>query len=459
MKPGSSNSDGSNKFRALILALVATVSDCISGRFCGVAIHNKQGNGWSSDALRVASFSAGASKLWHYNWLPSTDVHATGVEFVPMIKFPGQALGGVPRAGRDSVGYTMKGWNEPDDPGQAGSIHALRMNPEGYAQAWTHDMLAASAKGCTEFVGPAMAHDSCWLDHLKACDVTGRCKEHVTYLALHRYRQDCGTYVADSDYPGWREDLSYILSFYRIMRKYNRRGFQIKGLVWDEFGCLTNGFRDAAPEHHQHQYITEWYENTVIKVLTGDAATVGKIKSTHWIGASGPDAHAGQQYNAGSCRWSNGGAQAASDAVEAIRAIKSMAWANIHFPTHYLFRGSSLTALGQTYFSACSRVPGSGQRRAGAGSASVPPTRTVTDTGSGGCHTLVPSHECYKHVIWARDVGIHHHPEWYPALPPFPTFDDIQEDLWKKGHGNCPQPCMKPRTAGTGGWRTGVVFT
>jgi len=203
---------------------------------------------------------------------------------------------------------------------------------------------------------------------------------------------------------------------------------------------LTNGFRDAAPEHHQHQYITEWYENTVIKVLTGDTATVNRIKSTPWIGASGPDAHAGQQYNAGSCRWSNGGTQAASDAVEAIRAIKSMAWSNIHFPTHYLFRGSSLTALGQTYFRACSRVP-------------------VTGAGPGGCRTLVPSHECYEHVIWARDVGIPHHPEWYPELPPFPTFADIQEYLWKKGHGNCPRPCTKPLTTGTGGRPAGVVFT
>jgi len=424
MKTRGRNSS-STKFRALVLACVARVNYCISGRFCGLAVNNEQGNGWNNDQLRIASDAASALKLWHYNWLPSTDVHVTDVEFVPTIKFPGQVSAEIPYAGTGSAGYTVKGWNEPDDPGQAGSIHALRTNPEGFAQAWTDDMLAASAKGYTDFVGPAMAHDSCWLDHfLKACEVTGRCKELVTYLALHRYRQDCSTYVASSDYQGWREDLSYILSFYNIMQKYNARGFQIKGLVWDEFGCLTNNFQDAAPEQHQQQYLTEWYENTVIKLFTGDTAIVDKIKSTQWIGPNEPDAHAGQ-YSPGSCQWSNGGTQAASDAVEAIRAIKSMAWFNIHVGKNYLFTGTSLTLLGQTYFTACSRVPGSGQGRGGVG----------------GCRTAVPSDECYSHVVWARDVGIHQHPDWYPEVPPSPTFDHFQQDLWKKGIGDCPRPC------------------
>lgn len=407
----------------LALALAPLLQACagISGRFCGLAVHNEQGNNWGDAHLAAAAGAVGAGNVWHYNWLMSTGVSAAGVEFVPMIKFPGQNLDGLPAANTGSVGHTVKGWNEPDDPGQAGSIEALRTNPEGYAQAWTSDMLAASAKGYREFVGPAMAHDTCWLDYfLKACEGTARCKDLVTYLALHRYRNDCSTYAASPDYQGWREDLGYILSMYRLKEKYNQRGFRIKGLVWDEFGCLTSNFQDAAPEQDQRRYLMEWYKNTVVQVLKGDSGVIQKIQATNFIGPNGPDAHSGQPYNAGMCQWQNGGTAAAADAVKAIQDISSMAWFSIHPGRNYLFSGSSLTELGQLYFEACAAVPG--------------------QTGS-DCHTATESDECYGHVTWARGTGIKEHPEWYPGLDASSSFEDMQEHLWKQGLGNCPQPC------------------
>merc|ERR1719491_425849 len=143
-----------------------------------------------------------------------------------------------------------------------------------------------------------MAHDVCWLDHfLKACEETTGCRSLITHLAFHRYRADCATYVADPDYRGWREDLSYVLSFYKLMTKYNGRGFNIKGLVWDELGCFTSDWRDFAPESEQMRYMSEWYNRTLVSVNVGDEAMERKIRDSPWImpaaAFTANDAHTG----------------------------------------------------------------------------------------------------------------------------------------------------------------------
>lgn len=345
----------------LIAATFASLLQLSCGnfdRFCGVAVIEEQSNGFSAGHLEQAANEVGASHIWHYNWLMTTDVRVPGVQFVPMIKEPGQTQGrsvnDLPQADADGVGTIVKGWNEPDDAGQAGRDEALRTDPGSFADEWTRDMLVAQSKGYTEFVGPAIAHDVCWLDHfLQACETTEGCKDLVTYLAPHRYRNDCATYEAEPDYMGWRDDLSYILTFYRLMEKYNQRGFQIRGLVWDEFGCLDQDFSAPAPVTDQQRYMTKWYAETVVPVLLGDSVIIEKIHGTGWIGHSGPDAGEGA-YVPGTCQWQgDGGAEAAADAVRAIQSIRSMAWFSIHPNLNYLFGEEQLTGLGERYFEAC----------------------------------------------------------------------------------------------------------
>mmetsp|Transcript_81529 Transcript_81529/g.212010 ORF Transcript_81529/g.212010 Transcript_81529/m.212010 type:complete len:568 (-) Transcript_81529:247-1950(-) len=335
-------------------------------RWCGIAINREQGNNYDSSDLVGAAGVVGAEKIWHYNWKLTSQVHLSNVQFVPTIRGPGETFEAdgseLPDAFQDGRGGVIKGWNEPDDAGQAGRDVNLRTNPEAYAQAWTSDMLAAKAKGYSEFIGPAMAHDTCWLDYfLKACETTAGCKELVTYLAMHRYRLGCGSYNASSDNMGWRDDLSYVLTYYRLMQKYNARGFNIRGLVFDEIGCFSPSYTFAGEEEQLH-YMKQWYRGTLVKVKTGDAEVINTIRDTNWIMPKGPDAHSGEPYAVGMCGAVDGGSNAAEDAVKAIQSLVTVAWFSISPGQNHLFSDGAdqgLSALGHEYFGACSQVDGS----------------------------------------------------------------------------------------------------
>jgi hypothetical protein len=58
-----------------------------------------------------------------------------------------------------------------------------------------------------------------------------------------------------------------------------------------------------------------------------------------------------------------------------------------------------------------------------------------------GCRAASRGEECYEHVNWVRTEGIYAHPSWYPTLTASSTIDEVQADLYKRGHGNCPRPC------------------
>jgi len=347
--------------------------------FCGIASNREQGNNFDVSDLRLAANRAGVERLWHYNWRTASRSSGSGVQYVPMVKFPGTGSD-LPPAFRQEIGGIVKGWNEPDDKGQAGrdyDVLSLR-DPRQLAQMWTADMKAAKAKGYTEFIGPAMAKDVCWLDHfLKACEQTSGCRDLVTYLALHRYRNDCGKYVADSSYIGWRDDLSYILSFYRLMLKYNRRGFNIKGLVWDELGCFTRDFSRFAPEQEQLRYMREWFDRTVVSVKLGDAAMERQIAGTSFImpvaAGTADDADRNPTYTLGRCR-AEQVANSGRDAIQALRSIVRMAWFSIQPQVNHLFasRGGqkTLSRLGEQYFRSCQRLPAP---------AAEPPSRIVCE--------------------------------------------------------------------------------
>jgi len=234
----------------------------------------------------------------------------------------------------------------------------VRMNPEAQAAAWVADMRAAQAKGFTQFVSPAIAHDTVWLDFfLKGCEHTPGCKEYITYLACHRYHNDCGTYKADAGNAGWRDDLSYLVTMYRLMKKYNARGFNIKGIVLDELGCLAADWVTPASEPEQLQYMKEFYRSTIVAVKTGSAAEEAKIRATPWIMPRGPDAHApGMQYSEGLSVATAGGPQAGADAVAAIQSLVSVAWFSEQPGKNYILRGAQLNSLGRTYLDACREV-------------------------------------------------------------------------------------------------------
>mmetsp|Transcript_19225 Transcript_19225/g.55830 ORF Transcript_19225/g.55830 Transcript_19225/m.55830 type:complete len:1053 (+) Transcript_19225:106-3264(+) len=365
-----------------ITARNAKRSTSTFNRFCGIAVNRENGNEYDTKDLESAVNIVGVEGLWHYNWRMSTDVHVPGVLFVPMIKEPGHTLGvsvsELPTANENGVGTVVKGWNEPDDPGQAGHDYKLRSGPEAFAQKWTDDMNVAASKGYTEFIGPAMAHDVCWLDHfLKACETTAGCPEKVTYLAFHRYRNDCDSYKASPDNIGWRSDLGYILSYYRLMEKYNRRntGFQIRGLVWDEIGCFENDYSTFAAEQDQLKYINEWYVKTLLAVKAGDEVISAAIRSTPWIMPVGPDAHAGE-YALGKCKAIDGGANAGEEALQAIRSLVSVAWFSISPALNHLWiggeGGDGLSSLGKAYFNAC-------KGGFGASDVSVAPSETPSE--------------------------------------------------------------------------------
>jgi len=310
--------------------------------------------------------------MWHYNWKMTSDVVKEGVEYIPMIKEPGRTLDRsvdrLPSAHHHHIGTTVKGWNEPDDGGQAGRDENLRYlrDPRRTAQQWTDDMWLARERGYTDFIGPAMAKDTCWLDHfLKACEETLHCKELITYLAFHRYRSDCASYTADPNSAAWRDDLSYVLSFYRTMVKYNKRGFNLKGLVWDELGCLASDYWTYAPQNEQARYMREWYANTIVAIKAGDTAMGKLIKKTPYIMPRGAgtsrDAHRVARYEHNNCPAEDGGRNAGAHAVRAIRSVVTVAWFSVKPQVNHLFdawQPNRLSPLGKIYFDACKRVIG-----------------------------------------------------------------------------------------------------
>ncbi|CAE8734141.1 unnamed protein product, partial [Polarella glacialis] len=56
-----------------------------------------------------------------------------------------------------------------------------------------------------------------------------------------------------------------------------------------------------------------------------------------------------------------------------------------------------------------------------------------------GCHDAQPAEKCYESVMWAKTVGFHSFPEWYPNLTSESSFDAFQQQLHVKGE--CPLPC------------------
>ncbi|CAK0825952.1 unnamed protein product, partial [Prorocentrum cordatum] len=61
------------------------------------------------------------------------------------------------------------------------------------------------------------------------------------------------------------------------------------------------------------------------------------------------------------------------------------------------------------------------------------------------CHTAVEGEDCHREVRWSLRHGIPNHPEWYPALTPNSSFEDVQEYLHSLQPlaDLCPKPCRQ----------------
>lgn len=57
------------------------------------------------------------------------------------------------------------------------------------------------------------------------------------------------------------------------------------------------------------------------------------------------------------------------------------------------------------------------------------------------CHTSQPGDDCYPHITWAMNSGIHSNPEWYAGLTPASSLEDFQT-LLHKTRPECPLPCV-----------------
>lgn len=70
------------------------------------------------------------------------------------------------------------------------------------------------------------------------------------------------------------------------------------------------------------------------------------------------------------------------------------------------------------------------------------------------CHTAGPGEVCYDKVHWAMKDGVLAHPEWYKGLTQFSRFEDFQLHLFqdKDKEAKCPQPCRAPK------WGTPSVY-
>jgi len=72
---------------------------------------------------------------------------------------------------------------------------------------------------------------------------------------------------------------------------------------------------------------------------------------------------------------------------------------------------------------------------------------TTTTTTTQDCQTAVQGDDCFPHVIWALQTGIHMRPDWYRGLNTTSTFEDFQLKIHETVGEVCPKPCPPVRVA------------
>merc|ERR1712176_156251 len=57
------------------------------------------------------------------------------------------------------------------------------------------------------------------------------------------------------------------------------------------------------------------------------------------------------------------------------------------------------------------------------------------------CRVAKPDELCYTNVLYGMRRGLSEHPEWYPGLDQFSSFEEFQGILHRNPDLNCPRPC------------------
>jgi len=134
----------------------------------------------------------------------------------------------------------LMGWNEPNVPSQCNQ-------PPGDGNAVGEFVaLARRFKELGKYVvSPAPSQDAPWLDtFLGVCEAQGF--KGVDYLAYHHYVTCDQSTSGDAMYG----EVSRVMeTFIGLMRKYNARGFDIKGLWITEIACAPSGGWGHQPYH------------------------------------------------------------------------------------------------------------------------------------------------------------------------------------------------------------------
>jgi hypothetical protein len=58
-----------------------------------------------------------------------------------------------------------------------------------------------------------------------------------------------------------------------------------------------------------------------------------------------------------------------------------------------------------------------------------------------GCEDAQPGSTCFEKATWAKNDGIHAHPEWYPGVTEDDHLSKFQDALFKTGQADCKRPC------------------
>mmetsp|Transcript_26691 Transcript_26691/g.70480 ORF Transcript_26691/g.70480 Transcript_26691/m.70480 type:complete len:537 (+) Transcript_26691:43-1653(+) len=61
-----------------------------------------------------------------------------------------------------------------------------------------------------------------------------------------------------------------------------------------------------------------------------------------------------------------------------------------------------------------------------------------------GCHTMTAADggKCWSEIMWAKNVGVKQHPDWYPGLDAqSSSIADWQAKVYNSTHSPCPRPC------------------
>eukprot|EP00438_Fugacium_kawagutii_P022907 Skav224169 [mRNA] locus=scaffold2007:357728:362942:+ [translate_table: standard] len=63
-----------------------------------------------------------------------------------------------------------------------------------------------------------------------------------------------------------------------------------------------------------------------------------------------------------------------------------------------------------------------------------------------GCHDIKEGEggPCWEAIMWAKNVGMPNHPNWYPGMTEDSPLSEFQFVSWNTTHPKCPRPCNVP---------------